>query len=58
MSMFDNPKPWRERAAEARAIAAQLKGVDNRQTMLEIAKQYDLLAERAERHTAAKPHGD
>jgi hypothetical protein len=57
-ALFDDPKHWRGRAEEARAIAPQLKGAESQQTMLEIAAQYDLLAEHAERRMAEKAHGD
>jgi hypothetical protein len=58
MSIFDDPEHWRDKAKAARSVAAQLKGADNKRTLLDIATQYDLLAERAERHKAAKAHGD
>jgi hypothetical protein len=38
---------WRERAAEARAKAGQLRGRVAEAAMRDIARSYDLLAERA-----------
>ncbi|HWI27037.1 MAG TPA: hypothetical protein VN668_08700 [Stellaceae bacterium] len=40
---------WRERAEEARAQADQLQDPDSRKTLLEIAENYEQLAEQAER---------
>jgi hypothetical protein len=45
--MFD-AKHWRKRAEEARAHADDMQGEDARQAMLEIARAYEKLAERAE----------
>jgi hypothetical protein len=39
---------WRERAEEARAKAGQMRDPDAKATLLEIARSYDKLAERAE----------
>ena len=41
---INDPKHWQERAAEARAIAEQLKDPDARVYMLQIAHGYDRLA--------------
>ena len=57
MSLLDDPKHWRSRAAEARTIAAEMKDPIARRTMLDIAVDYDLLAERAERRNNDKPKG-
>jgi hypothetical protein len=40
---------WRRRAEEARTIAEMITDDFTRETMLNIARQYDELAERAER---------
>jgi hypothetical protein len=42
------PAHWRERAREARALAEQMSDEESRATMLEIAGDYDKLAQRAE----------
>jgi hypothetical protein len=43
-----DPKHWRLRAAEARAVAAQISDPDSKRMMLRIAGDYDELARRAE----------
>jgi hypothetical protein len=40
---------WRERAEETRVLAERMVSQEARQDMLEIARQYDKLAEHAER---------
>jgi hypothetical protein len=45
---FDNPKHWRDRAEEARAVADQLTDLEAKRMMLVIAADYAKLAERAE----------
>ena len=57
MSLFDDPEHWRSRAAEARAIAAEIKDPIARRTILEVAANYDLLAEWAERRNNGMPNG-
>lgn len=39
---------WRELANEARAAAGRLRSADAKRAMLEIARGYDAMAERAE----------
>ena len=46
-SHWDNPQYWRDRAAEIRRIALRLADQQARQTLLEIARDYDALAHRA-----------
>ena len=46
---INDPKHWRERAKEARAIADEMNDREAKQTMLGIARDYVRLAERAER---------
>jgi hypothetical protein len=43
-----DPKHWRDRAEEAHLLAADMKDERFRETLLRIAKQYELLAERAQ----------
>jgi hypothetical protein len=45
---INDPKHWRDRAAEMRASAEETKDADNRKIMLRLASDYDQLAERAE----------
>lgn len=48
---------WRDRAEEARAQASEMRDPDARRTLVEIAQNYDQLAEQAERirKTSAPP---
>jgi hypothetical protein len=50
----DDPKYWRDRAKEARAIAVQMKSAHTKAVMLGIAQDYEKLAQRAEQR-AGKP---
>ena len=50
-----SPEYWRRRAEEARTIAEMITDDFTRETMFDIARQYDELAERAERR---KHRGD
>jgi hypothetical protein len=43
-----DPKHWRERAAEMRALAGQANDAETQAIMLRLAKDYDNLAVRAE----------
>jgi hypothetical protein len=47
MTIIDNAQHWRDRAAEARAMAAQIDDLVAKQAMLTIAESYDRIAERA-----------
>ena len=47
-SFINDPEHWRKRAEEARALANQMNDETSKQTMLNIAADYDRLAERAE----------
>jgi hypothetical protein len=53
-SIRDDARHWRERAAEARANAANLTDLDARRLMLEVATTYERLAKDAEARAAAK----
>jgi hypothetical protein len=53
--LLKDPAHWRERAEEARRVAETLADPKARQTMLEIAGNYDRLAERALVRTAKRP---
>ncbi len=48
MTKLGDPKYWRERADEARAVAVQMKDAHTKAVMLGIAQDYERLAERAE----------
>ena len=45
--IFENPNHWRQRAEEARGVAAHCNNSETRKLMLGIALAYDDLAERA-----------
>jgi hypothetical protein len=49
-----DPKHWRDRAAEARALASEMKDIDGQANMLRLADDYDNLAVRAEKRTDDK----
>ena len=49
--VFDDPKHWRERAEQARALAGQMSDAASKEMMLGIAKDYERLAERAEQRS-------
>ena len=46
--IYRNPQHWRLRAAEARATAEKIADPESKRMMLEIANEYEKLAERAE----------
>jgi hypothetical protein len=46
--IFDDPKRWRQRAEQARALAEQMSDAASREMMLGIVKDYERLAEQAE----------
>jgi hypothetical protein len=45
---IDDPQHWRDKAAEARATSGLLTDHDSRRQMVEIARGYEYLAQRAE----------
>jgi hypothetical protein len=55
-SFINDPKHWRERAEEMRALAQSVKDEASQQAMLRIADDYDRLAVRAE-HRASGGEG-
>jgi len=46
---FRDPKHWRARAAEARALAGQFADPESKRLMLWIVDEYEILAELDER---------
>lgn len=54
-SMKNDPKHWRQRAQEARAIAEEIDDPESKRTTLEIAEAYERLAVLAEKKIASKP---
>ncbi len=51
----DEPLRWRQRAREARVHADLISGADSKRAMLEIAAQYERIAERAQERTDKRP---
>jgi hypothetical protein len=47
-SYINDPKHWRERAEEARALAGQMTDPEAKATMLGIAEDYEKMAKRAQ----------
>ena len=50
-AIFNDTRHWRGRADEARRLAEQFPDGESKATMLNIATEYDRLAERAEVRT-------
>jgi hypothetical protein len=50
----NNPKHWRQRADEARAVGAILTDPEARESMLAVAEAYGCMAERVEKHPITK----
>ena len=48
---LNDSKHWRARAAEMRTLADDLRDVETRLLMLDLAADYDTLADRAEERT-------
>jgi hypothetical protein len=48
VGLLDNPEYWRARAEDTRTIADALTNKESKQIMLEIVKDYECLAARAE----------
>jgi hypothetical protein len=46
--LFHDPHHWRDRAEDARRLAAEIIDPPSRRTMLKIAESYESLARRAE----------
>jgi hypothetical protein len=57
-SFINNPEHWRDRAREKRALAGRLRNEQAKQTVLRIANDYELLAERAEEGSRGSPQSE
>ena len=57
-SIINDPKHWRDRAEEARAMAEALTDAEAKRLMHEIADGYERMARRAEDRRAAGGHSD
>jgi hypothetical protein len=57
--IFNDPKHWRQRAEEARALAEQMPDIESKEAMLRIARDYERLGQQAEQRSgaAAKKEG-
>jgi hypothetical protein len=53
----NDPRHWRARAEESRALAETLTDPVARMNMLEVAAAYERMAERAENHPIRTPRG-
>jgi hypothetical protein len=51
----NDPKHWRNRAAEMRMLAEEMDDADTKSAMLKLAGEYDKLAARAEMRANGKP---
>ena len=49
---LNDPRHWRDRAAEMRVLSDQIKDLDAQRMMLKLANDYDKLADRAEDRAA------
>ncbi len=54
---INDAKHWRDRAAEMRALSAEMKDFEARKLMLKLASDYDKLADRAEERVACDKPG-
>jgi uncharacterized protein with PhoU and TrkA domain len=54
-ALMTNPKHWRDRAAEARLLAKDMKDPESKAAMLRIANDYDRIAERAQERAKLTP---
>jgi hypothetical protein len=54
-SFTNDPNHWRARANEARKLADDMNDQQSKEMMLGIARDYDLLAERAENRSQGLP---
>jgi len=50
----DDPRHWRHRAAEARAVADDINDPQSKRDMEEVARTHDRMAERAEARLAKR----
>jgi hypothetical protein len=53
--LHNDPEHWRERAAEAGAVAERMSDAEGKKAMIEIAEKYDRLALRALERLAQRP---
>ena len=60
MSSVNDPKHWRQRAEDMRALAKSESDITAKSAMMQIAENYDRLAERAQARadTPARPRDD
>jgi hypothetical protein len=54
MSAIDDPRHWRERAAEMRALADCMENVETQKIMQRLADDYDKLGDRAALRSVGK----
>jgi hypothetical protein len=51
---INDPKHWRDRAKEARALAEQMDDPEGKRMMLRVADDYERLAQRAQERAAGR----
>jgi len=51
---LDDPEHWRDRAAQVRALAEQVGNHKAKEAILQIAAEYEFLADRAQERRRAK----
>ena len=52
MSLSDDIRRWRSQAREARTIAEEMTDVECKRKMLQVAQDYEKMADRAEKDAA------
>jgi hypothetical protein len=54
-AFIDDPKHWRDRAAEMRVLADEMKQEEARRMMLKLADDYEKLGDRAQDRSSRPP---
>ena len=54
-SYINDPKHWLNRAEEARSVTEQMTDLESKRMMVDIAREYERLAKRAEERAAKLP---
>jgi hypothetical protein len=53
LSVLDNPEHWHERAEKTRMMADKVLDIESKFRLMKIAREYNRLAKRAEKHMAS-----
>ena len=54
-SFINDPEHWRQRAEQMRALAQEIGDAQTQQTMLQLARDYERLAQRAVQRSGEPP---